>query len=242
MSYRIQLENFEGPLDLLIYFIRRDELDIYDIPIAKITKDFMAVVEEWKRLNMMIAGEFIVMASTLMRVKAKMLIPRPELDEDGFAIDPREGLENQLIDYTRYRNLADNLRKISIECSASIPRQFEQQIMLDKNKEFNSLLRNVTLYDLATVFKGLMDTRPVITQFELNREPIKLEQQKEFIFKFFDGFGIINLKNLIKNMKSRMEIIVTFLAILDLVKEGACSVSQKDIFSDIQLVNLRSIV
>ena len=89
MSYRIKLENFEGPLDLLLYFIRRDELDIYDIPISKITKDFIAVIEEWKKLNMVIAGDFIVMASTLMRVKAKMMIPRPELDEDGDIIDPR---------------------------------------------------------------------------------------------------------------------------------------------------------
>ena len=77
MIYKIQLENFEGPLDLLLYFIRRDELDIYDIPIAKITKDFIDVIEEWKRANLILAGDFIVMASTLMRVKAKMMIPRP---------------------------------------------------------------------------------------------------------------------------------------------------------------------
>ena len=80
MSYRIHLENFEGPMDLLLYFIRRDELDIYDIPIAKITKEFVDTIEEWKRVNMLVAGEFIVMASTLMRVKARMMIPRPELD------------------------------------------------------------------------------------------------------------------------------------------------------------------
>ena len=107
MSYRIKLENFEGPLDLLLYFIRRDELDIYDIPISKITKDFVAVIEEWKKLNMVIAGDFIVMASTLMRVKAKMMIPRPELDEDGDIIDPREELMKQLIDYRRFRDAAD---------------------------------------------------------------------------------------------------------------------------------------
>ena len=114
MSYRIQLENFEGPLDLLLYFIRRDELDIYDIPISKITKDFIAVIEEWKKLNMVVAGDFIVMASTLMRVKAKMMIPRPELDEDGDIIDPREELMKQLIDYRRFRDAADMLSLIHI--------------------------------------------------------------------------------------------------------------------------------
>ena len=99
MSYKIQLEKFEGPLDLLLYFIRRDELDIYDIPISKITEDFISTINEWKSLNLVIAGEFIVMASTLMRIKARMMIPRPELDEDGEIIDPREELMQQLIDY-----------------------------------------------------------------------------------------------------------------------------------------------
>ena len=83
MSFNIQLETFEGPLDLLLYFIRRDELDIYDIPISKITEDFINTINEWKRLNLVIAGEFIVMASTLMRIKARMMIPRIEIDEEG---------------------------------------------------------------------------------------------------------------------------------------------------------------
>ena len=87
MSYKIHLDNFEGPLDLLLYFIRRDELDIYDIPIAKITRDFINVIEEWKKLNILIAGDFIVMASTLMRIKARIMIPRPDIDEDGEIID-----------------------------------------------------------------------------------------------------------------------------------------------------------
>ena len=86
MDYQVKLENFEGPMDLLLYFIRRDELDIYDIPIGQITKDFVDMIEERKRMNMLIAGEFIVMAATLMRVKAKMMIPRPELDDEGVII------------------------------------------------------------------------------------------------------------------------------------------------------------
>ena len=85
MGYKIQLEKFEGPLDLLLYFIKRDELDIYDIPISKITEDFISTINEWKRLNLAIAGEFIVMASSLMRIKARMMIPRKELDDEGGA-------------------------------------------------------------------------------------------------------------------------------------------------------------
>ena len=87
--YKVQLNNFEGPIDLLLYFIRRDELNIYDIPISEITKEFINTLEEWKKVHLHIAGDFIVMASTLMRIKAKLLLPRPELDDDGEIMDPR---------------------------------------------------------------------------------------------------------------------------------------------------------
>ena len=122
-------------MDLLLYFIRRDELDIYDIPIAKITKDFIAVIEEWKRANIVLAGDFIVMASTLMRVKAKMMLPRPELDEDGEIIDPREELMQQLIDYKRFRDASDMLKRMSIERSYKVARQFEQEISINEGDD-----------------------------------------------------------------------------------------------------------
>ena len=238
MSYRIHLENFEGPLDLLLYFIRRDELDIYDIPISKITKDFIEVIEKWKQLNMVIAGDFIVMASTLMRVKAKMMIPRPELDEDGDIIDPRAELMQQLIDYKRFRDAAEMLDTMADNTSNSIPRQFQQEIPNLDGEDLGTLLKDVTLYDLARVFKEAMENRPMISQFELNREPDRLEKQKEFIFKHFDGEGRLRFKTLINKLKSRIQFIVTFLAILDLVKEGVCTIDQQNVFGDIELVHL----
>lgn len=238
MSHRVQLENFEGPLDLLLYFIRRDELDIYDIPIAKITKDFVKVIEEWKRMNMFVAGEFIVMASTLMRVKAKMMIPRPELDEHGEILDPRTELMQQLIEYKRFRDAADMLTDLAEERSHVMPRQFEQEIKAVEGDEIGSILKDVTLFDLARVFKDAMENRPVMSQFELNREPIKLEQQKEVILKFFDGYGRLRFSSLMKELKTRMEIIVTFLAILDLVRDGSCTLAQNDVFGEIELVHI----
>jgi segregation and condensation protein A len=238
MSYQVKLENFEGPMDLLLYFIRRDELDIYDIPIGQITKDFVDMIEEWKRMNMLIAGEFIVMAASLMRVKAKMMIPRPELDDEGVIIDPRTELMQQLIDYKRFRDAAEMLDSIAGERSHVVPRQFEQDIKVLDGDEIGSLLRDVTLYDLARVFKEAMENRPVMSQFELNREPIKLEQQKEFLFKYFDGDGRLKFSTLLINLKTRLEIIVTFLAILDLVREGTCTLEQNDVFDDIELIHL----
>ena len=238
MPYRIQLENFEGPMDLLLYFIRRDELDIYDIQIGQITKEFVEVIDEWKQMNMLIAGEFIVMASTLMRVKAKMLIPRPELDEDGEIIDPRTELMQQLIDYKRFRDVAEMLDSLADNRRHVVSRQFEQEIKAVEGDDIGSTLSDVTLYDLARVFKEAMEKRPVISQFELNREPIKLEKQKEFLFKFFDGDGRLKFSTLLKELKTRMEIIVTFLAILDLVREGTCSLEQNDVFDEIELIHL----
>ena len=238
MAYQVKLENFEGPMDLLLYFIRRDELDIYDIPIGQITKDFVDMIEEWKRMNMLIAGEFIVMAASLMRVKAKMMIPRPELDDEGVIIDPRTELMQQLIDYKRFRDAAEMLDSIAGERSHVVPRQFEQDIKVLDGDKIGTLLRDVTLYDLARVFKEAMENRPVMSQFELNREPIKLEQQKEFLFKYFDGDGRLKFSNLLTNLKTRLEIIVTFLAILDLVREGTCTLQQNDVFDDIELMHL----
>jgi segregation and condensation protein A len=241
MSYQVKLENFEGPMDLLLYFIRRDELDIYDIPIGQITKDFVDMIEEWKRMNMLIAGEFIVMAASLMRVKAKMMIPRPELDDEGVIIDPRTELMQQLIDYKRFRDAAEMLDSIAEERSHVVPRQFEQDIKVLDGDKIGTLLRDVTLYDLARVFKEAMENRPVMSQFELSREPIRLEQQKEFLFKYFDGDGRLKFSTLLKNLKTRLEIIVTFLAILDLVREGTCTFEQNDVFDDIELIHLGAV-
>ena len=239
MSYKIQIDNFEGPLDLLLYFIRRDELDIYDIPIAKITKDFIGVIEQWKKLNIIIAGDFIVMASTLMRLKAKIMIPRPDLDDDGEIIDPRTELMEKLINYTKYRDAADMLQHLATQRSNHVPRQFIQEINFSENIEIDNYLSDSSLYDLARLFKTAMDNRPVISQFELIREPIKLEEQKEMIKKYFDGEGKIIFNNLVKILKSKMEIIVTFLAVLDLVKEGICILCQSDVYGQIELTNLQ---
>lgn len=238
MSYKINIKNFEGPLDLLIYFIRRDELDIYDIPIAKITKDFIDVIEQWKKINMLIAGDFIVMASTLMRVKAKMLIPRPELDEDGIAIDPRLELMNQLIEYTRFKDAAEMLKEMNIDNSHFTPRQFEQLIDIDKENEIKEALKNISLFDLAKSFKKIMENKPVISQFELSKEPVKLENKKKFILESFDKHGRVSFNFLIKKIKTKLEIIVTFLAVLDLIREEMCEVMQNTLFDDINLVRI----
>tara|TARA_Y100000590_G_scaffold182343_1_gene207844 strand:- start:338 stop:1066 length:729 start_codon:yes stop_codon:yes gene_type:complete len=238
--YQIQLDNFEGPIDLLLYFIRRDELDIYDIPISKITKEFVETVEEWEKMHLHVAGDFIVMASTLMRIKAKLLLPRPELDDDGEIIDPRTELVQQLVEYKRYKNAAEILNNLSNDQSQRFTRQLEPLMVVDESDVEENLILDVTLFDLARFFKSAMDSMPVVSQFELNREPVKLEEQKKFIFKHFDGDGRLKFSTILSKLETRMEIVVTFLAILDLVREGSCIVIQENVFGDLELQKIDS--
>jgi len=233
--YKVQLNNFEGPIDLLLYFIRRDELDIYDIPISEITKEFVSTVEEWKKMHLHVAGDFIVMASTLMRIKAKLLLPRPEFDDEGEIIDPRTELIQQLVEYKRFKNAAELLGNLSSERELNFPRQLESSLGEDIQDFEENIIINASLYDLAKVFKNAIDNMPVVSQFELSREPVKLEEQKEFILKHFDGDGRLNFSTILSKLDTRMKIVVTFLAILDMVREGLCSLQQNEIFGELEL-------
>ena len=112
MSYVIRLDQFEGPFDLLLFFIERDELDIHDIPISQVTKDFLDHVREMEELNITVAGEFILVAATLMRIKSKLLLPRKELDEEGNEIDPRADLVQRLMEYRRFKQLLPNFEEL----------------------------------------------------------------------------------------------------------------------------------
>ena len=233
--YKVQLNNFEGPIDLLLYFIRRDELDIYDVPISKITKDFVNTIEEWKKMHLHVAGDFIVMASTLMRIKAKLLLPRPEFDDEGEIIDPRTELIQQLVEYKRFKNAAELLRNLSIEREANFPRQLQPIIEQQISDENENIIINASLFDLARVFKVAIDNMPVVSQLELSRDYVKLEDQKDFIFKHFDGDGKLKFSIILKKLETRIKIVVTFLAVLDLVKEGLCSIKQNEIFGELEL-------
>ena len=233
--YKVQLNNFEGPIDLLLYFIRRDELDIYDIPISEITREFVRTVEEWKKMHLHVAGDFIVMASTLMRIKAKLLLPRPEFDDEGEIIDPRTELIQQLVEYKRFKNAAELLGNLSSERELNFPRQLEPSLVEDIQDFEENIIINASLYDLAKVFKNAIDNMPVVSQFELSREPVKLEEQKEFILKHFDGDGRLKFSTILSKLDTRMKIVVTFLAILDMVREGLCSLQQNEIFGELEL-------
>ena len=234
--YKVQLDQFEGPLDLLLYFIRRDEIDIYDIPISNITSEYLQVIEDMKSMNLSIAGEFILMAATLMKIKSKMLLPRPILDEDGEPIDPRTQLVEQLLEYQQYKGLSIELSKRLNEQSSRHSRGVLEQI--ENVEEIESFFKEVSLFDLAKYFKEAMDRMPVITSYELKREAISLDYKKEHILQCFDGDGILSFKRLLSNCENKIEMIITFLALLDLIRLSKVTVFQNKLFDKIEIHQL----
>ncbi len=232
--YKVHLDQFQGPLDLLLYFIRRDEIDIYDIPIVKITAEYLQTLEDISRLNIGVAGEFIVMAATLMRIKSKLLLPRPEFDDEGEPIDPRTELVHQLLEYQRFKEAADKLNTLGIVQKATHTRTIDLQFGEDE-EDPGVYLKKVSLFDLAAYFKKAMDNMPVITSYELHREPVSLDDKKRLIYQSFDGEGKVSFSQLLIQCRDKQEIIVTFLAILEMVRLLEIKIYQNILFEDLEI-------
>lgn len=218
--YRVQLKNFEGPLDLLLFFIKRDELNIYDIPISHITGEFLEYIRLMEELDLDVASEFIYMASMLMAVKAKMMIPAEgdesdPLDED----DPRYELVQKLLQYKRYKEMAEKLVIIDEEIQKKYYRGDPSADEVDKQVT-GEALKDVTLFDLIAAFrKVLADIKRQHTYHTVEKVAFTLEQQTEFILNTLHRKGRSAFYHICLELKSRAAIVVTFLAVLEMLKE-----------------------
>ena len=232
--FNVKLENFEGPLDLLLYFIKRDKIDIYDIPIAKITSEYIDVINAAKKLDVSIAGEFLFMASLLLRLKTRMLLPRHR-DEEGLDIeDPRISLVDQLLQYKNFKNIAHQLKGIHQDNKDLFYRP-NDKIPFQKRLNPADFLKEVSLFDISKIFQTAIDNAPNDNSFTIVKETISLQEQKQFIVSNFKSKKIISLASLIKKLESKLEIIVTFLAVLDMIKESELICKQKNTFEDIEI-------
>ena len=237
--YKVKLENFSGPLDLLLFFIKRDKIDIYDIPIASITKEYMDTLGMFETLNLNIAGEFILMAATLMRIKVKMLLPKPELFDLDEGSDPRAELVQQLLEYQRFKEMSFDLKQLAEHRSHYHTRGAKMDPP-DYKEDISEHLKDVTIFEIANIFKKAMDNMPVIHPYELHREEINLNDQKAKILKSFNIDGSLCFSILLKKLKSRIEIIVTFLAILELVRIRQIFVIQSAVFGEIEMKKIEA--
>lgn len=221
-TYTIRIDAFEGPFDLLLFFIERDELDIYDIPIAKITDDFLGYVHTMENLNIDLASEFILVAATLMRIKAKMLIPRKEVDEQGNEIDPREELIQRLLEYKAYKEVTEDLRRKEESRSMAFPRgnvQVELQSLAEEALA-DAELESLTLYKLLQAFKRVMERFE-----EAKRNPVHtivqytftIEEEQTLIISKMVMKPRLDFVDLFADCGTRIHAIITFLALLEMI-------------------------
>ncbi len=229
--YKIKLDQFEGPLDLLLFFIKRDELNIYDIPISQITSEFLEYVNLIKLMDLEVAGDFILMASTLMHIKVRMLLPR-EVDERGEEIDPRAELIRALLEYKKYKEVAEDLtffesnqRKLSSRGSFSAD-------AIESPPEFEILLKNVSIYDLAKAFKKAIEgiKSPVI--HEIQKINVSIDEQIQYILNRVSEKGEIHFLSLVHGMKEKIRIVITFVALLELTKMEKIGIRGSKKFND----------
>lgn len=229
--YKIKLDQFEGPLDLLLFFIKRDELDIYDIPISKITKEFLEYVNLIKMLDLEIAGDFILMASTLMKIKVRMLLPR-EVDDKGEEIDPRSELVQALLEYKRYKEVSEELSYMeSNQRKLNFRGNFKEDFKVAP-PEFDTLLKNVTIFDLAKVFHLALDNmKPQITH-EVKKINITIDEQIIYILNNLIQDAEVSFIKLVSNMHEKIRIVITFIALLELTKIGKIGLKISESFND----------
>lgn len=223
MSFEIHLPLFEGPFDLLLFFIERDELDIYDIPIARITSDFQDYLRRLEEMNLEVASEFIVVAAQLIRIKARMLLPRAEVNEKGEEVDPREELVQHLIEYKRFKEASKQLAENEAQRQARYERgniELELKNFIQSQEE-ESELESLDLYKLMKVFNKVLkrfevnsqQPRHVVVQF-----PYTIESQTEYIRKKLIGRDSVAFSTLVEDMPQRIAVVFNFLAILEMIQ------------------------
>ncbi len=230
MSYEIKIPLFKGPFDLLLFFIERDEIDIVDIPISQITKDFLEYISSLKKMNIEVASEFIVVAATLMRIKSKMLLPRLSIDEDGNEIDPREELIEHLLEYKKYKSVIDEFSSLE---EFRFSKKNRGNLISEVNKiseraNLETELQDLDLYKLLVVFQNAVEkfekekNKP---PHEIEKYPYTIDEQKEFIINSLKSKEKISFVKLINDNPLKILVIYNFLAILELLQQVKIKIS-----------------
>ncbi len=215
MAYEIKLDVFEGPLDLLLYLIKKNEIDIYDIPIALITEQYLEHIEIMKSLNLDLAGEYLVLASTLLHIKSKMLLPVPEDEEGEDEEDPREGLVRQLLEYQAFKEAALNLDKMSVLGRDVFSRGYSSK---EEAGEEEIPIREVGIFELVKAFRKAVSEVGDEELMEIDVEKISLSETINQIMDELNTKKMLSFTDLLGGLDSKTRIIYTFLAILELMK------------------------
>lgn len=230
MSFEIKIPLFEGPFDLLLFFIERDELDIHDIPISKITEEFLGYLHQLEKMNIEVASEFILVAATLMRIKSKMLLPRQELDEEGNEIDPRDELIKHLLEYKKYKSVLEQLSgleedRLQKEKRGNIKKELRK---LSESTNVEAELQDIDLYKLLKVFQKVLSryeaekTKPI---HKVVKYKYTVEEQKGYVMELVRSKPKVAFTEIIEKEKNKVYVIFNFLAILELIQLKQIAIS-----------------
>jgi segregation and condensation protein A len=225
--YRVKLTEFEGPLDLLLFFIKRDEFDIYDIPIARITKEFLEYLHYMAELDLEVAGDFIVMAAELMQIKVRMLLPKVAEGEEEE--DPRADLVRRLLEYKRFKEasallstLEDESRKLHYRQAFAMD---PKQVTLEDQEES---LRSITMFNLISAFKRVLDNAPRKIYHDVEMLNVSIDEQMGYIADVFRLRSTVTFFELVSHMHEKLRIVVTIIAMLEMVKNRMIGLRQAD--------------
>ena len=243
MGIPVKLEVFEGPLDLLLHLIEKNKVDIYDIPIVLITEQYLDYVSKMDTKDMDVMSEFLVMAATLLDIKCKMLLPK-EITEDGEEEDPRQELVEQLLQYKMYKYMSYELRDRELDGGRTMykdPTIPEEVMDYVEPVDLDELLGDLTLATLNRVFQDVIRRQedkidPVRSKFgKLEKEEVTVEEKLETVTDYAREHKHFSFRTLLGSQKSKMQTVVTFLAVLQLIKEGILIVQQEHAFDDIMI-------
>ncbi len=234
MNYKVKLEYFEGPLDLLLYLIKKNDIDIKDIPISTITEQYMEYIEMMKMLDLDIIGDFLVMAATLIQIKSRMLLP-PDPVENQEVIDPRDELAQRLSEYQKFKEIAELLREKEGHRQDFFSRIVDMEKMKQIKEDSKEIALEANLFDLINALSDALKRLPEEVIHEIVREEYTVEQKIHDVLHLMLDRPSIILKDLFQKARTKIEVIVTFLAILELIRLKEIKAVQKRIFDDIEI-------
>jgi segregation and condensation protein A len=240
LPYQVRIENFEGPLDLLLHLIKKNEINIYDIPIHLIAQQYLAYIEAMNDLNLNVAGEFLVMAATLLQIKSKMLLPVEEaIEDEAEGPDPREELVRRLLEYKTYKEAArqlDTQERMWREIYSRSPSPPEDM------EEDDQMLDNVGLFDLVDALQGILKRNPGQKLIEIIPDNLTVRDRMNVILEALEGQESVSFVSLFEASCHRLVIIVTFLALLELIRLRTARVFQAESFGPILVSRAFSLV
>jgi len=234
MSYKVRLEIFEGPLDLLLYLVKKDHLNIYDIPIAKVTEQYLKYLELMQLLDLNIAGEFLVMAATLMQIKSKMLLPAEEatVTEEE---DPRAELVRRLLEYEKFKEVAETLRQREAGQQEVFKRP-KSEVSKIEDRSTGEVYFEASIFDLINAFTKALEEVPKDLFYEVIKDEFTIESKVHEILHLMMIGPRKSVAELFSKAKHKMEVIVIFLAILELIRVKEIVILQKGLFSEIEIM------